>query len=251
MHQHTHNKFDYFSYTPELYNFLATSSFCSFKVNDSDRTQIELMQYAKDGQRFFISANRFAYFYNEYCTKAGMPVEQFAAELRSISDKAYEDRWEVDHANDNKENNCPWGLSLIPSRKNGNGGKGSLLKDIKPPYFCFIAVMPEGDYRLKFGYLAPTKGSEVIAGQEWFIHCKTIDKLNDFLRSVYRNFVPMDQLPTYLLNWGNPQYLRMTGKDQELYFAGNFETEALAAEQLLAMDAAKFIEWDETVKWTV
>lgn len=86
-------------------------------------------------------------------------------------------------------------------------------------------------------------------GQALYFHCQTINELNDFLHRVFNDFVAVDKLPPQLSQWGNPQYIRATYKDQKLYYAGNFEITARVAERLLAMDAEQFVEWDGTMKW--
>lgn len=249
LYQHNYNKYDYFCYTPELYSFLATPSKCSFRQNDRGRTQIDLRQYYKDGHGFAPMANRFAYYYNEYCNKMGMSIDRFINEFKGINDLSRAGNIHIDHANNDLDNNCYWNLSAIDGEKNNRGGKGTLLAEIKPPYYCYIVVMPDGDYRVEFGYIVPTNEVVGIMGQALYFHCQTINELNDFLHRVFNDFVAVDKLPPQLSKWGNPQYIRATYKDQKLHYAGNFEITARVAERLLAMDAEQFVEWDGTMKW--
>jgi len=121
--------------------------------------------------------------------------------------------------------------------------------EIKPPYYCYIVVMPDGDYCTEFGYMVPTNEFMGITGQTFYFHCQTINELNDFLQRVFNDFVAVDKLPPQLSKWGNPQYIRATYKDQKVYYAGNFEITAKVAEKLLSMEKEQFIEWDRTTKW--
>lgn len=242
LYQNNYGKEDYLIYSPKLYHYLAIPSKCTFRVNTGGRTQVEFLEHGYSALLY-----RFIYYFNEYCEKAGMKIDQFVSEFKAISNKAFSSGIEVDHANDDKDNNCYWNLSLMKSGENGR--KNRLLANIKPPYYCFIVAMPDGDYRIEFGYIAPHKEVAGIIGQKWFIHCQAPGKLIDFLRKIFTEFVSVDQLPPHLADWGNPQYIRATYKDQKYYFAGNFETTARVAERLLAMDAEQFIEWDGNMKW--
>ena len=238
---------DYLSYSPDLYSILTIPSICSYKRNTKGRTQIELMDYRHKGKTYSPLLNRFAYYYYN----SGMNAERFMNEFQGINELSKKDGIEIDHANNDFTNNCHWNLSALSKPENGSGGKGSLLAQIKPPYFCFIVVVPTGGYRLKFGYIVADREHHGLIGQEWFIFCPSIEMLNSFLRSIFEDFVSVNKLPVHLADWGNPQYRRATFKEQKVYFASDFEASAKMAEELLGMNEDEFVIWDGKNKWEV
>ena len=238
---------DYLNYSPDLYSVLATPSLCSFKRNTCNRTQVELMDYRHEGKTYSPMLNRFAYFYYD----SGMDAMQFLREFKEISELSKKDGIEIDHADNNINNNCHWNLSAIRLHENRNGGKGSLLAQIKPPYFCYIAVTPTGGYRVKFGYITPACEPARMIGQQYHIFCPNIEILNDFLKSVFTDFVPVGNLPAHLAHWGNPQYRRAILKGHKDYFSGSFETSASVAKELLGMREDEFVVWNKDVQWDV
>lgn len=228
-------------YSPDLFFYLARPDKCSYEIKaSSGRAVIELTAYHRAhiygevDNRERAPIGQFAYYYYE----SGLPAEEFEKIFPSIRMKNREEKDDnkrvvIDHTNDNHFINNSWNLSA--TTKILNRKKMQKLLQIKPPYFCFPAVCPDGSYRLMFG-------NTMLPGQNVYVYCPTMDGLIDFLDSVYNDEI-ICKHPELLEEYSTPQYLRATYKTDKYYFAGEFETAEREALKLLSMPEDKFIIW--------
>ncbi len=235
--QKRNNVCDIIDYTPDLYSFLTRTECCTFDVTRKGRTMIGLSKFPQNGNPFRTTISRFLYYYSRYNIEA----DKFVYEFMEI-ERLAEGRPEIaiDHANDNHHIHCAWNLSPISLSQNSR--KGTYLAGIKPPYFCFVAVTPENEYRIEFGYIAPPI-SQVI-----YIRCQTPEMLIDFLRSIFERFISDAELPPQLRSFGTPRYQRTTYSDK-YYFSEDIGTLSSVAEKLLTMPESEFVIWSGEETW--
>lgn len=107
-----------------------------------------------------------------------LPLDDFLANV--VNDTK---RKSVDHANADRHNHCKWNLSDVTASQNSR--KNELSFRIKPPYFCYIAVTPDGEYRVACGYT----GGIMQCVQTYFL-CRDIDSLTDLLKAIVNMKVP-------------------------------------------------------------
>lgn len=211
------------SYTPELYHFMARPSCCSYSYDyKKDRVQVELMAHQKSGKRYKPALGAFLqrWYHNK------LTVEDF---LNVVSTETSE--VSVDHANADKHNHCHWNLSDVTISQNSR--KGTLSYQIKPPYFCYIAVTPNNEYRVFWGYSCNVFP---LVGQYWI--CRDIDSLIDFLGAIMR----IEKAPALIKQSGTPKDI--WGREPGAYCASeNFPRTAKYVELLLSMDDSEFNVW--------
>jgi hypothetical protein len=230
---------EYLDYTPELYTFLATPGHCYFTLDKSGRVQVELTEYARNGKpRFAPMLSRFAYYYYH----AKEPLDVFAWKFAWISARESEAGYQVDHVNNDVHNNCSWNLAAIPGYGPGsNRAKSDYLARIKPPYFCYPVVMPDGSYRVSYGYIAPERDGEELRLRGWesYLICPDAAALCDFLR----RFFEMEKAPDGLEAYGTPRE-RWKRDKRGVYFAGDFGTAEKQYQKLAAMPQIAFQVWN-------
>ena len=211
------------SYTPELYHFLARPSCCSYSYDyKKERVQVELMAHQKAGKRYKPTLG--AFLQRWYCNQ--QPVEEFLKAV--VSETA---GMSVDHANADKHNHCRWNLSNVTGSQNSQ--KGTLSYQIKPPYFCYIAVTPNNEYRVFWGYSC---NIFPLVGQYWI--CQDIDLLIDLLGTIMR----IEKAPALIKQSGTPKDI--WGRNPGAYCASeNFPRTAKYIEHLLSMDDSEFNVW--------
>lgn len=211
------------SYSPELYHFLARPSCCSYSYDyRKDRVQIELMSHRKTGNRYKPTLGGFIqrWYHNH------LPLDDFLANV--VNDTK---RKSVDHANADRHNHCKWNLSDVTASQNSR--KNELSFRIKPPYFCYIAVTPDGEYRVACGYT----GGIMQCVQTYFL-CRDIDSLTDLLKAIVNMKVP----PAGIRRSGTPK--EILNREPKAFCASeNFSKTATYAEWLLSLDEDEFSEW--------
>lgn len=211
------------SYTPELYHFMSRPSCCSYSYDyKKDRVQVELMAHQKIGRRYKPTLG--AFLQRWYCNQ--QPIEEFLKKV--VSDTA---KMSVDHANADKHNHCCWNLSDVTERQNSQ--KGTLSYQIKPPYYCYIAVTPCGEYRVLWGYFDGFLHSE---DQYWL--CQDMDALIDLLRSIMR----IERAPVWVKKRGTPKDIWK--REPGAFCASeDFPKTAQRVEWLLSLDDSDFAVW--------
>lgn len=216
--------FEYATYSPDLYLFLVNTHLCSYRYNEN-RIQVELMYFTNDSEasRFTPLLGRFLHYYYH----SGLAAEQFMMKAPEKLTERRKAGYQIDHANNDKHNHCRWNLSEIPAKANGMGEKGTLVAQIKPPYYCYPIVSEGGEYRVVCGWVQPyaMTAAGVLEGQKMLVKCKDIADLISFLKSFVRH---CKKFPKPV---------------SEYYFSGQFENASMIAEYALDMDEDKFFEW--------
>jgi hypothetical protein len=211
------------SYTPELYHFMARPSCCSYSFDyKKERVQVELMSHQKAGKRYKPTLGAFLqrWYGNQ------QPIEEF---LKAVVNETAQ--MSVDHANADKHNHCCWNLSTVSASQNSQ--KSTLSSQIKPPYFCYIAVTPSGEYRVLWGY---SDGFAHLEQQYWI--CRDMDSLIDLLGAIMR----IKKAPVWLKQSGTPKDIWK--RDPGTYCASeDFEKTAHCVERLLSLDDSDFGVW--------
>ncbi|MBQ3211410.1 MAG: hypothetical protein IJB09_07945 [Oscillospiraceae bacterium] len=231
-----------FDYSPDLFFYLARPSKCSYRIRiDDGRAVVELSSYQRAKlrgdavSRLAAPVGQFAYYYYE----RRLPAEEFERifpSIRKMNDgKEDNDKIAIDHSDDNHFINNSWNLSAVT--KELNKRKWQKLRQIKPPYFCYPAVCPDGGYRLRFG-------NTMLPGQNVYVYCPTMEDYIDFLGSVYNDKM-LCKHPDFLEEYNSPQHLRATYKTNKYYFAGQFETAEREAFRLLSMPEDRFVVWQK------
>lgn len=221
---------EYLTNTPEMFNLVARPTNLSFYVNKFGRTAVKLGSNPQSGAYL----NMLAY----ACYHMGVDENNFVTRMPEIQNLFAEGpdkkgrSQEIDHANDDKHNNCIWNLSVIPSELNNNGGKYDFVARIKPPYHLFIAVTNDGEYRVQLGW------NRFGFGQDFYIRCPNAETLIDMLHKAMKiNKAPFGlryaQIPSTLWSFGR----------KKPHAALDFKRSADAAGMLLEMDVSEFEEW--------
>lgn len=229
-------------YHSVLYDILATPNICSFFVGSGCRTMVRVYR-GKNYTTLYLS--RLVYvFHNFY--EDGMAVDtildkfmalngeckQELAERVSAPEKRRSEEATIDRVNSDIHNNCMWNLAVMT--QSNNSLKRDLVAKIKPPYYAYIAVTDQEEYRITFGYM-----NEFHWGQELHILCRNDDRLIDFLRCV----TAMKDVPAFMRRYGSPKEVYSQNKSAP-YFAGDFRKAERYAEKLLAMAYSEFLIWD-------
>lgn len=211
------------SYTPELYHFMTRPSCCTYSYDyKKERVQVELLAHKKAGKRYKPTLG--AFLQRWYCNQ--QPIEEFLKAV--VSETA---GMTVDHANADKHNHCRWNLSNVTGIQNSQ--KGTLSSQIKPPYFCYIAVTPSGEYRVLWG----------CADEYWHLEqhywiCRDMDSLIDLLGAIMQT----EKIPVWAKQSGTPKDVRM--REPGAYCASeDFQKTAQCVERLLSLDDSDFSVW--------
>jgi len=210
---------EYANYTEELFCFLANPSLCSYKTNNKDRTQIELM---KSPDRYSPLLHRFLYAYYTL----NIPVLSLANDARNILKQL---ECDIDHVNSNIFIHCKWNLAGIPEYIHNQ--KYDLAGRIKPPYYCLPFVMEDGSYRIEYGYIG-------LIGWKKYLICNDAIELNQFLRNFFelKPFIEMGE------RFKAPRMLWANNK-KEICFSDSFEVCVRAYENIMKLDESKFQYW--------
>lgn len=242
LHIKSANRTEYLTYTPELFSIVARPTNLTFFVNDAGRAQVRLNGYAGEGNcEPYLSMLAYACYY------MGLNEENLC-DLMPVIKKGFEDetdcdgnKYEIDHANNDVRNHCKWNLSSMPENLNNRSGKYDYAARIKPPYYLFIAVADNGDYRVEFGY----EGFSGF-GQVFYIICKDAKLLNDMLRKI----MALDKAPAFLRRRQTTQFV--WGIDKKIpHAAMNFQRAAATADTLLGMNESDFAEWTRDTNFVV
>lgn len=211
------------NYSPELYHFLARPSCCSYSYDyKKERVQIELMAYKKAGKRYKPTLGGFM----QRWYKNNLPLDKFLEGLPKETAKH-----SVDHANNDRHNHCKWNLSDVGGSNNSK--KGVLSFNIKPPYFCYIAVTESEEYRVAFGYENTRK-----QGFTQYFLCKDIGNLITLLRAIMQIKKP----PAWIRKYGTPWEL-WKADPKAICANESFRSATGNAERLLSMDESEFTIW--------
>ena len=242
LHIKSANRTEYLTYTPELFNIIARPTNLTFFVNNGGRAQARLNGFSGVGEcEPYLAMLAYACYYmglNEENLCDLMPVimKGFEGETDCNGKKH-----EIDHANNDVRNHCKWNLSSMPEELNNRSGKYDYVARIKPPYYLFIAVADNGDYRVDFGYQGVSG-----FGQVFHIICKDAEHLNDMLRKI----MALDKAPAFLKRYQTPQIV--WGIDKKFpHAAMNFRRAAAIADTLLSMRESDFTEWTKDTNFVV
>lgn len=211
------------SYSPELYHFMSRPSCCSYSYDyKKERIQIELMAQQKTGKRYKPTLG--AFLQRWYCNQK--PIEEFLLDVVNETKKG-----SVDHANAGKHNHCRWNLSNVTGSQNSQ--KGTLSYQIKPPYFCYIAVTPDSKYRVLFGY---SDGFLHKEQQYWL--CNDMNALISLLKEIMKT----KRIPAWIKQYGTPMDVR--NREPNAYCASeDFAKTAQHVERLLSLNDSDFAVW--------
>ena len=217
---------EYATYSPELYHFLTRPSRCSYSYDyNKERSQVELMQFPQIvGKRYKPRLSSFLYQWyinNDH-------TESFFKKLPNVTCST-----EVDHANGDKHNHCVWNLLGVESSKNREKYDYSLR--VKPPYYLYIAVTPEKDYRIEYGF-----ENEFRHGQTLYLFCRNIDDLTALLQSI----MAIDTAPIWMRHNGTPRQI-YNAHPKEICACEDFHVAAHKAELLLAADPTLFTTYTQ------
>jgi len=210
-------------YSKDLYHFMARPSCCSYSYDyQKDRVQIEIMEHWREGKRYKPTLGGFV----QRWYRNKRPLDEFIAEVvnetRVLS---------VDHANADRHNHCSWNLSDVTTSQNSK--KNALAFRVKPPYFCYIAVTPENEYRVTWGY----EGGFLYGEWQYWI-CRNMDALIDLLQAIMN----MPKPPARIRHSGTPKEI-WEREPGALCASENFIETARYAERLLNMHEDEFAEW--------
>ena len=215
-------KMEYTEYEPELYRILCTPSICTYSYDyKKRRIMVEIFLKQKSGKRW---GGMLGHFINLFRHRE----EALSDFLHNMPKRT---GFTTDHANDDTGNHCSWNLSRMTARENLL--KGRYLSRIKPPYYCYIAVDAENQYRVHFGY-----GNGWHWGQSFYILCETPETLNHFLRTA----ASLKEAPSFLRRWESIFSLWKTDKGA-IYAAKNYCQAKKEAEQMLKMRLSDFDRW--------
>ena len=225
---------EYLTYTPELFKIIARPANLTFFVNYGGRAQATVNGIS--GERKcepYLAMLAYA------CYDMGLTEENLCDLMPVIMDGFRNEtdcngvKHEIDHANNDVHNHCKWNLSSMPENLNNKSGKSDYVARIKPPYYLFIAVSDNGDYRVEFGYQGLSG-----FGQVFYIVCKDAEHLTDMLRKIM-NII---KAPMFLKKHQSPQIV--WGIDKKIpHAAMDFQRAAATAETLLSMNDFDFTEW--------
>ena len=180
------------------------------------------MTHQKAGKRYKPTLG--AFLQRWYCNQkpSNEFLESIVNETKVIS---------VDHANADKHNHCRWNLSDSTFSKNSQ--KGTLSYQIKPPYFCYIAVTPNNKYKVLCGY---SDGFLHREQQYWL--CNDMDSLISLLREIMK----VKRIPAWIKQCGTPEVVQK--REPDAYCASeDFKKTAQCVERLLSLDDSDFAVW--------
>lgn len=145
------------------------------------------MQFTREGNgRREIYLGPFAY--NYYVS--GMSATEYLLHAVEMRDHLRIDlKLQVDHVDNNSHNHCKWNLKAVSGEQNGAGAKGSLVAQVKWPYYVSPCVHESGEYLVEYGYCSFYDGQI----KHSYVRCPTEDALVSFLRTVFGWLPPAEE----------------------------------------------------------
>ena len=225
-----YNVTEYLSNVPGMLQIIGKPNNMGFLYN-GERVQAQLYHPTMgNGAKPYLSTIAYAVY------NMGLNEQNFYELLPKIMAEIKKSKKEIDHLNSDRHNHCKWNLSLVPGSLNGS--KHNFAARLKLPYFLYMAVTDNGEYRIMFGYQNYAR-----MGQVLHILCPNIHSLNSFLRSI----MDIKKAPAFMKHYCTPKWF--WGLDKKAPYASlSFDDAARMAEQLIRMDREKFGIWTTETK---